>query len=210
MDANDKVFMDKTEQGVEQVLNKKGKYAFFMESVTIDYFKEIHCKLTRTEKLLDSKGYGIGMPKGSKYRTLFSKTLLLLNEDNTLRLLKNQWWTMPNNESCKNKAEVRSSTPELDMKNVGGVFLVLGAGLLVAIVMGIFEFLWNVRKVSIDEMITPCEAFRKELIFACKVWVTKKPVKVMRESDSINDGESSYSGSRKETLPLNSVQQFGE
>lgn len=39
------------------------------------------------------------------------------------------------------------------MDNVGGVFLVLAAGLSVAIFIGVLEFLWNVRKVSIDSKV---------------------------------------------------------
>lgn len=44
-------------------------------------------------------------------------------------------------------------TPELGMDNVGGVFLVLGAGLLVAITVGIIDFMWNIRQISIDETV---------------------------------------------------------
>lgn len=39
------------------------------------------------------------------------------------------------------------------MDNVGGVFLVLGAGLLVSIIVGIIDFFWNLRQISIDEKV---------------------------------------------------------
>lgn len=37
--------------------------------------------------------------------------------------------------------------------NVGGVFLVLGFGLLFALIVAIIEFLWNVKKVAVEEKV---------------------------------------------------------
>ena len=37
--------------------------------------------------------------------------------------------------------------------NVGGVFLVLGAGCLFALIVAIIEFLWNVKKVAVEEKV---------------------------------------------------------
>lgn len=41
------------------------KYAFFMESISIDYNTQRHCNLTRVGDQLDEKGYGIALKKGS-------------------------------------------------------------------------------------------------------------------------------------------------
>lgn len=38
-------------------------YAFFMESTSIEYYKERHCDLLQVGDLLDSKSYGIGMKR---------------------------------------------------------------------------------------------------------------------------------------------------
>lgn len=37
--------------------------------------------------------------------------------------------------------------------NVGGVFLVLGVGCLFALIIAIIEFLWNVKKVAVEEKV---------------------------------------------------------
>lgn len=37
--------------------------------------------------------------------------------------------------------------------NVGGVFLVLGFGCLFALIVAIIEFLWNVKKVAVEEKV---------------------------------------------------------
>lgn len=46
-----------------------------------------------------------------------------------------------------------SSGGELGVENVGGVFVVLGIGCGVAAGMGIFEFLWHVREVAIEQKV---------------------------------------------------------
>lgn len=50
---------------------------------------------------------------------------------------------------------------DLGIENVGGVFVVLGAGCLVALVIAIFEFLWNVQSLAVEERV------RKLLCFLC-------------------------------------------
>lgn len=39
------------------------------------------------------------------------------------------------------------------LANVGGVFLVLGFGCLFALIVAIIEFLWNVKKVAVEERV---------------------------------------------------------
>ena len=105
------------------------------------------------------------------------------------------------------------------MANVGGVFLVLLFGTVGAIIMGIFEFIWNVKKVAVEEKvkrsdfafilitlietkklyifllspkITPGEAFVAEVKFLVKFWVQTKPVKVSKSSKSSSSGEGGF------------------
>lgn len=54
---------------------------------------------------------------------------------------------------CEKAAASSSDTPELDLESVGGVFLVLGLGLLCAMMIGLVEFLWNVKTVAVDEKV---------------------------------------------------------
>lgn len=101
----------------------------------------------------------LGMPVGSPYRTSISRAILHLKEDGTIANLTRKWWEEENTDENGNQVDCSagekeaSDTPELDMENVGGVFLVLGVGLLLAIFIGILEFIWSVRRVSIDEKV---------------------------------------------------------
>lgn len=62
MKNNPDVFVKTNQEGIERV--KNGAYAFFMESTTIDYTIQHACKLTKVGRLLDNKGYGVGLPEG--------------------------------------------------------------------------------------------------------------------------------------------------
>lgn len=60
------VFTNNNDEGRDRVLNGKTLYAYLMESSTLEYITERHCTLTQIGNLLDSKGYGIAMPKGKR------------------------------------------------------------------------------------------------------------------------------------------------
>ena len=66
MDSDDKNFVSSNAAGVERTRKENGKYAFLMESTTVEYIVERQCDLTQIGGLLDSKGYGIALPP-SKY-----------------------------------------------------------------------------------------------------------------------------------------------
>ena len=58
------VYASSNEEGVERVIKSAGKYAFLMESSSIEYITARQCKLTQVGGLLDSKSYGIALPPG--------------------------------------------------------------------------------------------------------------------------------------------------
>lgn len=166
-------------KGIERVL--KGGYAFLMESSQIEYFKNQNCNLTQIGGLLDSKGYGIAMPVSeyhqmcfvcsnrnndnngycryfdadSPWRTHISQAILKLQEEGKLTLLKKRWWYENNGGvgNCDNEKGDDKDTLKLGMDNVGGVFIVVGIGMVIAFIIGIIDFLWNIRQIAIDEKV---------------------------------------------------------
>ncbi|GAB6022610.1 hypothetical protein CHUAL_006707 [Chamberlinius hualienensis] len=56
-------FVNGNKDGVAKV--KEGNFAYFIESTSNDYIVERECELARIGGLLDSKGYGFAVPKGS-------------------------------------------------------------------------------------------------------------------------------------------------
>ena len=60
--ASPSVFVNKTEDGIARV--KKGDYAYLLESTMNEYITQRNCDLMQVGGMLDSKGYGIGTPRG--------------------------------------------------------------------------------------------------------------------------------------------------
>ena len=81
----------------------------------------------------------------SPFRDLLSMAILQLQEKGEIQMFYNRWWK--NSGTCnhddKNKDSMASS---LDVRNVGGIFVVLFCGLALAIVVAVIEFMWNSRK----------------------------------------------------------------
>ncbi|GCB76351.1 hypothetical protein scyTo_0018332, partial [Scyliorhinus torazame] len=138
------VFVKSTEEGISRVLNSN--YAFLLESTMNEYHRQRNCNLTQIGGLLDTKGYGIGLPLG------------------------------------------------LGMENIGGIFVVLICGLIVAVVMAVIEFTWTMRYTTQTE-ISVCQEMLKELrsIVLCQQsFHSRRKRRLMRTRSS-----------RAETLPPN-------
>ncbi|CAB1316676.1 unnamed protein product, partial [Coregonus sp. 'balchen'] len=129
------VFVKSTEEGIDRVLNSN--YAYLLESTMNEYYRQRNCNLTQIGGLLDTKGYGIGMPLGSVYRDEIDLAVLKLQEDNRLEILKRKWWQ---GDKCSKEEDHRAQG--LGMENIGGVFVVLLSGLLLAVFMAGLEFAW--------------------------------------------------------------------
>ncbi|XP_016016759.2 glutamate receptor ionotropic, kainate 4 isoform X16 [Rousettus aegyptiacus] len=149
------VFVKSTEEGIARVLNSN--YAFLLESTMNEYYRQRNCNLTQIGGLLDTKGYGIGMPVGSVFRDEFDLAILQLQENNRLEILKRKWW-----EGGKCPKEEDHRAKGLGMENIGGIFVVLICGLIVAIFMAMLEFLWTLRHAEATE-VSVCQEMVTEL-----------------------------------------------
>jgi glutamate receptor, ionotropic, invertebrate len=49
---------------------------------------------------------------------------------------------------------VATAGPELGLGNVGGVFVVLIGGMVGAFLVAVMEFLWNTRKIAVEERVS--------------------------------------------------------
>lgn len=111
------------------------------------------------------------VPVGSVYRDEFDLAILKMQEDNRLEILKRKWW---DGGKCPKEEDHRAkgssvfipvllfsfhryrlnvpSSPGLGMENIGGIFVVLVCGLLVAILMAVLEFVWMLRQTPGSEV----------------------------------------------------------
>jgi ionotropic glutamate receptor len=69
-------FVNSTKEGVERIL--RGNYAYLLESTMNEYISQRRCELMQVGGLLDSKGYGIGTPRGDHRHSLVALLLIVL------------------------------------------------------------------------------------------------------------------------------------
>ena len=82
----------------------------------------------------------------SPYRDEISKAILKLQESSELQVLKDRWWKEKNaGEKCE-ASKPQDQASELGLANVGGVFVILLAGLALSFAVAILEFVWKARK----------------------------------------------------------------
>ncbi|XP_016410053.1 glutamate receptor ionotropic, kainate 3-like [Sinocyclocheilus rhinocerous] len=162
-------FVKSIEDGIQRVL--KSDYALLMESTTIEYVTRRNCNLTQVGGIIDSKGYGIGTPKGSPYRDKITIAILSILEDGRLHMLKEKWWSGSN---CLE--DERYETGPMGIQNLGGIFIVLASGLVLSVFVAIGEFIYKMRKNAEREQRSFCSVVIEEikLSFTCERRVKHK------------------------------------
>ncbi|XP_014032851.1 glutamate receptor ionotropic, kainate 5 isoform X3 [Salmo salar] len=157
------VFVKSTEEGIARVVNSK--YAFLLESTMNKYHRRLNCNLTQIGGLLDTKGYGIGMPLGSPFKEEITLGVLQLAENNRLEILKRRWWE---GGQCPKEEDHRAKG--LGMENIGGIFVVLICGLIVAVFVAVMEFVWSTRRSAETDEVSVCQEMLTEFrnAISCK------------------------------------------
>ena len=121
-----------------------------------------NCELTSIGGLLDSKGYGFGVPQSesmrcsrlvllvrhvdSPYRDILSDTILKLQDEGVIQKYYNRWWKEAANLKCDQEDKRKDLAAELGFANIGGVFVILAVGLLLSMVVAAFEFTIKIRQ----------------------------------------------------------------
>jgi hypothetical protein len=145
MENTPEVYIDKVDEAIDRV--RKGGYAYLMESSTIEYEIKRKCDLIQIGTWLDNKGYGIATPPDSPYRTPISNAIVVLQDRGILYELKQKWWVHKGGDLCADEPKT-SSASELNIENVGGVFLVLVTGVGIGCVFAALEFIWKSMKLA--------------------------------------------------------------
>ncbi|XP_041988806.1 glutamate receptor ionotropic, kainate 2-like isoform X2 [Aricia agestis] len=190
------------EEGVKRVLG--GNYAFLMESTMLDHRVQRDCNLTQIGGLLDSKGYGIATWKGSPWRDKISLAILELQEKGVIQILYDKWWK--NTGDVCNRDGKDSKANPLGVQNIGGVFVTLLCGLVLAIVVAILEFCWNTRKNASQGRQSLCSEMGQELRTAMRGGSSRTVLRAgcsrCSPATHVPPGPSSYEAEASSTVEL--------
>uniref|UniRef100_A0A8B9PQT1 Glutamate receptor n=1 Tax=Apteryx owenii TaxID=8824 RepID=A0A8B9PQT1_APTOW len=141
MSSKPTALVKNNEEGIQRTLT--ADYALLMESTTIEYITQRNCNLTQIGGLIDTKGYGIGTPMGSPYRDKITIAILQLQEEDKLHVMKEKWWR---GNGCPEDENKEASA--LGIQNIGGIFIVLAAGLVLSVFVAMVEFIYKLRKTA--------------------------------------------------------------
>lgn len=81
------------------------------------------------------------LPPGSPYRDKITIAILQLQEEGKLHLMKEKWWR---GNGCPEEESKEASA--LGVQNIGGIFIVLAAGLVLSVFVAVGEFLYKSKK----------------------------------------------------------------
>uniref|UniRef100_A0A672YRW1 Glutamate receptor, ionotropic, kainate 5 n=1 Tax=Sphaeramia orbicularis TaxID=375764 RepID=A0A672YRW1_9TELE len=94
---------------------------------------------------------------GSPYRDEITLGILQLQESNRLEILKRRWWE---GGQCPKEEDHRAKG--LGMENIGGIFVVLICGLIIAVFVAIMEFVWSTRRSAETDEVSVCQEMLTE------------------------------------------------
>ena len=107
-------------------------------------------------------------PPGSPYRDKVTIAILQLQEEGKLHMMKEKWWR---GNGCPEEDNKEANA--LGVENIGGIFIVLAAGLVLSVFVAIGEFIYKARRNADIEEVSE----GKLLLFVCWVIMTNDWIK---------------------------------
>ncbi|CAJ1055157.1 probable glutamate receptor isoform X2 [Xyrichtys novacula] len=151
-----KSFVSTMEEGVRRA--QEGNFAFIGEAVSLDLAVARYCKLIRSEGIISMRAYAIAAPLGSPLVKNLTIAILQLSESGELTYLRNKWWA----SSCAG-ADGTLASEALHTSDLRGLFLLLGLGLTVGLLLALLELLSKARNQAKDGKKSCCSVLTSEL-----------------------------------------------
>uniref|UniRef100_A0AC34GQT2 Uncharacterized protein n=1 Tax=Panagrolaimus sp. ES5 TaxID=591445 RepID=A0AC34GQT2_9BILA len=131
-------------QAIDRVLNSDTGFAFIGDAMEIKYAILTNCKLQQVGTEFSRKPYAIAVQSGSGLKDEISATILKLLNERQLEALKEKWWNdNPHKVKCP---DVDDESNGISIQNIGGVFIVILAGIVLSFITLIFEYMYYKRK----------------------------------------------------------------
>ncbi|XP_057662984.1 glutamate [NMDA] receptor subunit 1 [Diorhabda carinulata] len=141
MEANN---YDTAESAIKDVKNGK-LMAFIWDSSRLEFEAGQDCELVTAGELFGRSGYGIGLQKGSPWSDDVTLAILDFHESGFMESLDNKWIFQGNFQQC----EQFEKTPNtLGLKNMAGVFILVGAGIVGGIGLIIIEMAYKKHQIK--------------------------------------------------------------
>ncbi|XP_042347753.1 probable glutamate receptor [Plectropomus leopardus] len=151
-----KSFVSSTQEGVRR--SQEGNFAFIGEAVSLDLAVARYCNLCRSQEVIAMRAYSIAAPLGSPLIKNLTRAILTLSESGRLTYLRDKWWA----SSCPG-ADGAHTSKALHAHDLQGLFLLLGLGLAVGLLLALLELLSRARNQAKDGKKSCCSVLTSEL-----------------------------------------------
>ncbi|KAJ3586274.1 hypothetical protein NHX12_012674 [Muraenolepis orangiensis] len=151
-----KSYVASMEEGIARA--QQGTYIFIGEAVSLDLAVARHCTLTRSEEIVAMRAYAIAGPLDSPLMKNLTVAILQLSESGELTYLRDKWWPT----SCMGVEESHSENT-LGLRNLQGLFILLGLGLGLGLLIALLELLAKARGLAKEGKKSCCSALSTEL-----------------------------------------------
>lgn len=130
--------INSVEAGIEAVRNNEIN-AFIYDSARLEYEASQDCELFISSEQFGRSGYGVGLIRNSFWTERVNEAILSMHERGFMERLDNEWILNPNPE-CVNRDSIRST---LGLKNMAGVFILVGLGIVGGIGLIMVEMIYK-------------------------------------------------------------------
>ncbi|CAI9537623.1 unnamed protein product [Staurois parvus] len=151
----DRVLVKSFSEGVQRV--RESNYAFLGESISQEFVVAKHCDLVRAPEVIGGRGYGIAAELDSPLIRPLTIAILELFESGRLEYLRQKWW--------ENTCSTQDQTGWVPVQphTLGGIFLILGIGLALGLVVSFIELVCKSRSNADQQKKSCCSSFAEEI-----------------------------------------------
>ncbi|KAG7201200.1 hypothetical protein KM043_003987 [Ampulex compressa] len=145
-------FPASTEEALKRIRNEgsKNEFAYIEDSTTIKYLVMTNCDLVAVGDDFSRKPYAIAVQQGSPLKDQFNNAILLLLNKRSLENLKDKWWKRnPERKNCELEDD---QSDGISIYNIGGVFVVIFLGIVLACCTLAFEYLYYRRRGRVTDL----------------------------------------------------------
>ncbi|KAF8790580.1 Ionotropic receptor 25a like protein [Argiope bruennichi] len=156
--------MPKTfDEGIEKVLASKGSqegFAFIADSTQVKYAVMINCELIAVGSEFSRKPLALAVQQGSPLKDQLSSAILKLLNQRKLEGLKEKWWNKnPFKKECDDSEQ---QSDGISIANIGGVFIVIFIGVVLAVVTLIVEYFLYKKKKRTHTRVVSVDRYPKD------------------------------------------------
>ena len=108
------------------------------DAVQVKFAISTHCDLYSIGNEFSRKPIALAIQQNTTLKDALSSAILKLLNERKLETLKENWW-LHYKTTCE---DIKKSSDGISIHNIGGVFIVIFAGVLLAIITLIFEYVF--------------------------------------------------------------------